>query len=223
MIQTVIFDLDGVIIDSEPVHFNLEKKMFDELQIAVPAEEHNSYVGMSSENMWEGIVSKYNLPYQAAELVQKKYALYLDHLINQRNLSPIPGVAELIEELYKNNFKLIIASSSPLEVIDAVIKKFNLSKYFIATVSGTELANSKPNPEIFLKAARLADSKPEECVVIEDSTNGVTAAKAASMKCIGFANPNSGNQNLNNADVIIKSFEEINVDFIRNSNNLVSL
>jgi len=215
MIQTVIFDLDGVIIDSEPVHFLLEKQMLDELKVTMSSEEHNSYVGMSSENMWSAIVKKHNLFYQPAELVQKKHALYTDHLINEQNLHPIPGVAELIKELYENNFKLVIASSSPGEVINAVLTKFNLSNYFIATVSGTRLVHSKPHPEIFLKAAKLANSKTEECVVIEDSQNGVAAAKAVDMKCIGFANPNSGNQNLSKADVIIKSFEEINVDFIR--------
>jgi len=215
MIKTVIFDLDGVIIDSEPVHFRLEKQMLDELRIALSSEEHNSYVGMSSENMWETIVNKHNLSYQAAELVQKKHSLYIDHLVNEQNLHPITGVAELIKELYKNNFKLVIASSSPPEVINAVLKKFNLSNYFIATVSGTQLTHSKPHPEIFLRAAKIADCKPEECVVIEDSENGVMAAKAAGMKCIGFKNPNSGNQNLNKADVIIKSFEEINMDFVR--------
>jgi len=215
MIKTVIFDLDGVIIDSEPVHFRLEKQMLDELRIALSSEEHNSYVGMSSENMWETIVNKHNLSYQAAELVQKKHSLYIDHLVNEQNLHPITGVAELIKELYKNNFKLVIASSSPPEVINAVLKKFNLSNYFIATVSGTQLTHSKPHPEIFLRAAKIADCKPEECVVIEDSENGVMAAKAAGMKCIGFKNPNSGNQNLNKADVIIKSLEEINMDFVR--------
>src|SRR6476660_3331570 len=110
MIQTVIFDLDGVIIDSEPVHFKLEKQMLEELKIAVSFEEHSSYVGMSSENMWEAIVNKHNLTYCPEELVRKKHSLYINHLIREKNLYPIPKVAELIKELYKNNFKLIIAS-----------------------------------------------------------------------------------------------------------------
>jgi HAD superfamily hydrolase (TIGR01509 family) len=215
MIGTVIFDLDGVIIDSEPVHFSLEKQMFRELGIAVPFEEHNAYVGMSSENMWDAIVSKYNLSYASAELVEKKHLLYLDHLTHEKNLYPIPGVAALIKDLYSSKFKLIVASSSPGMVIGAVLQKFNLSNYFITTVSGTTLTHSKPHPGIFLKAAALANSKPEECIVIEDSTNGVTAAKSAGMKCIGFENPNSGGQNLSKADVIVKSFETINADFIR--------
>jgi beta-phosphoglucomutase family hydrolase len=216
MIETAIFDLDGVIIDSEPVHFKLEKQMFEELKIALPFEEHCSYVGMSSENMWETIVNKHNLSYCAQDLVEKKHALYLEHLLEEKDLYAIPGVIELIKELYKNNFKLMIASSSHAEVINAVLEKFNLSDFFAARVSGTELAHSKPHPEIFLKAAEVANCASRECVVIEDSENGVTAAKAAGMKCIGFLNPNSGAQNLNKADVIIKSFKELNVEFIKN-------
>jgi beta-phosphoglucomutase family hydrolase len=215
MIQTVIFDLDGVIIDSEPLHFKLEKQMFDELKIVLSYEEHNSYVGMSSENMWATIVKNHNLSHQPEDLAQKKRSLYLKYLGTAENICPVPGVMELIKELHQNNFKLVLASSSSLAVINAVLKKFDLSDYFMATVSGTQFTHSKPNPEIFLRAAKLADSAPENCVVIEDSQNGVTAAKAADMKCIGFANPNSGTQNLSKADVIIKSFEEINTDFIR--------
>ncbi len=216
MIQTVIFDLDGVIIDSEPVHFKLEKQMLEELKIAISFEEHCSYVGMSPENMWETIVNKHNLSHCAQDLVRKKHQLYVEYLSEEKNLYPIPGVAELIEDLHKNNFKLIVASSSHAEVINAVLEKFNLSDFFAARVSGTELAHSKPHPEIFLKAAEVANCPSRECVVIEDSENGVTAAKAAGMKCIGFLNPNSGAQNLNKADVIIKSFKELNVEFIKN-------
>ena len=96
-----------------------------------------------------------------AELVQKKHALYIDHLINEKNLHPIHGVAELIKELYENNFKLIIASSSPVEVIDAILKKFDFSNYFIATISGTQLVHSKPHPEIFLRPRTLQIVNPK--------------------------------------------------------------
>src|ERR1051326_3421053 len=215
MIQTVIFDMDGVIIDSEPVHFKIEKQIFEELKIAVSFEEHCSYVGTSSQNMWEMIIPKHGVPDQPEALVKKEHALYMNYLLNARDLHPIPGAEELIQELHKNNFKIIVASSSYREVIDIVLKKFNLSDYFMERVSGTELSHSKPHPEIFLRSAKLANSEPRECLVIEDSENGITAAKAAGMKCIGFLNPNSGVQNLNKADALIKSFSELNTDFIR--------
>ena len=141
MIQAVIFDLDGVIIDSEPIHFKLEQQMFDELKIAVSFQEHCSFVGMSSQNMWDTIVNKHDLTFSPDVLVRKKEVLYLEYIDKQKDLYPIPGVATLIRELYANNFTLIIASSSHLDVIGKVLTKFSLSDFFIATVSGTELTH----------------------------------------------------------------------------------
>jgi HAD superfamily hydrolase (TIGR01509 family) len=215
MIQTVIFDMDGVIIDSEPVYFEIDKQMFEELNIAVSFEEHCSYVGTSSQNMWNAIITKHGVAEQPAELMRKEYSLYLEHLANAKDLQPIDGVVELIHELYKDNFKLVLASSSQMASIDIVLNKFKLDELFIAKVSGSELAHSKPHPEIFLRSARLIKSDPSECIVIEDSKNGVTAAKAAGMKCIGFLNPNSGNQDLKNADLVIHSFGELNADIVK--------
>ena len=215
MIQTVIFDMDGVIIDSEPVYFEIDKQMFEELNIAVSFEEHCSYVGTSSQNMWNAIITKHGVAEQPAELMRKEYSLYLEHLANAKDLQPIDGVVELIHELYKDNFKLVLASSSQMASIDIVLNKFKLDELFIAKVSGSELAHSKPHPEIFLRSARLIKSDPSECIVIEDSKNGVTAAKAAGMKCIGFLNPNSGHQDLKNADLVIHSFGELNADIVK--------
>jgi len=215
MIQTVIFDMDGVIIDSEPVYFKIDKQMFEELNIAVSFEEHCSYVGTSSQNMWNAIIMKHGIADQAEELMKKEYSLYLEHLANADDLQPIDGVVELINELYANNFKLVLASSSRMDTIDLVLDKFNLAELFMAKVSGFELVHSKPHPEIFLKSAQLIKSKPAECIVIEDSKNGVTAAKAAGMKCIGFLNPSSGDQDLSNSDVVIRSFRDLNMDAIK--------
>jgi HAD superfamily hydrolase (TIGR01509 family) len=215
MIQTVIFDMDGVIIDSEPVYFDIDKQMFEELNIAVSFEEHCSYVGTSSQNMWNTIIKKHGIADQPEELMRKEYSLYKEHLVNANDLQPIDGVVELINDLYKNKFTLVLASSSRMETIDIVVNKFKLAEFFIAKVSGSELAHSKPHPEIFLRSAQLIKSKPQECIVIEDSKNGVTAAKAAGMKCIGFLNPSSGDQDLKNADMVIRSFKELNADTVK--------
>ena len=216
MIQTVIFDMDGVIIDSEPVYFKIDKQMFEELNIAVSFEEHCTYVGTSSQNMWDTIIKKHGLPDHPGELMRKEYNLYMDYLVSAKNLQPIDGVMELINDLHENNFKLILASSSRMETIDIILKKFKLSDLFIARVSGSELAHSKPHPEIFLRSAQLVGSEPKECIVIEDSKNGVAAAKAAGMKCIGFLNPSSGDQDLKTADMMIRSFKELNAGVIKN-------
>jgi len=216
MIQTVIFDMDGVIIDSEPVYFRIDKQMFEELNIAVSFEEHCTYVGTSSQNMWDTIIKKHRLPDHPGELMRKEYNLYMDYLVSAKNLQPIDGVMELINDLHDNNFKLILASSSRMETIDIILKRFKLSDLFIARVSGSELAHSKPHPEIFLRSAQLVRSEPKECIVIEDSRNGVAAATAAGMKCIGFLNPSSGDQDLKAADMTIRSFKELNAGVIKN-------
>ena len=216
MIQTVIFDMDGVIIDSEPVYFKIDKQMFEELNIDVSFEEHCSYVGTSSQNMWDTIIKKHGIADQPRELMRKEYNLYMDYLVNASDLQPIDGVLELINDLHKNNFRLILASSSRMETINIILDKFKLSDLFIAKISGSELVHSKPHPEIFLSAAQLIRSEAKDCVVIEDSKNGVAAAKAAGMKCIGFLNPSSGDQNLKSADLIIRSFDEVNADLIKN-------
>jgi len=216
MIQTVIFDMDGVIIDSEPVYFRIDKQMFEELNIAVSFEEHCTYVGTSSQNMWDAIIKKHRLPDHPGELMRKEYNLYMDYLVSAKNLQPIDGVMELINDLHDNNFKLILASSSRMETIDIILKRFKLSDLFIARVSGSELAHSKPHPEIFLRSAQLVRSEPKECIVIEDSRNGVAAATAAGMKCIGFLNPSSGDQDLKAADMTIRSFKELNAGVIKN-------
>src|SRR5262245_41975235 len=102
MIQTVIFDMDGVIIDSEPVYFEIDKQMFEELNIDVSFEEHCSYVGTSSQNMWEVIIDKHGIADEPRELMKKEYNLYMKHLVNADDLQPIDGVVELINELHAN-------------------------------------------------------------------------------------------------------------------------
>lgn len=212
MIETVIFDLDGVIIDSEPYHFLAEKLLFKEYGANISEEEHLSFVGTSSNNMWHKIKNKTDIKYTVEELVSISDDHFLLLLEQEKNIKPISGVRELILDLDKNKYKLLLASSSSRKIINTVLQKFNLSKYFSSIVSGADLIHSKPNPAIFHEASKLANSKPENCLVIEDSENGVRAAKSAKMYCVGFKNPNSGNQNLNLADLVINDFKSFDIN-----------
>ena len=106
---------------------------------------------------------------------------------------------------------IAIASSSPREFIEAVVKKIGIDQYFKILVSGEEIERSKPEPDIFLKAATLLNVSPTECLVVEDSKSGTIAAKKAGMKCIGYQNVNSGNQDLSNADFIVNDIKEIDI------------
>ncbi|MEA4936015.1 MAG: HAD family hydrolase [Paludibacter sp.] len=209
--RCIIFDMDGVIIDSEPIHHACEKEIFDLLGIHVPEEVHNTFVGSTDEIMWSRIAEEHGLPMDEVEsIIQLKQRLYLEYLEQEQYLQPIPNIMELIEEL-NNNFLLVLASSSPHEQIDYILENLDLKQYFTSIISGEDVVKGKPSPEIFLLAAKSAGVKPELCVVIEDSYNGIIAAKNARMKCIAYYNPNSGNQDLSKADIVVSSFKEISV------------
>lgn len=210
MFKCVIFDMDGVIIDSEPIHFEVEKRLLKDLGVAVSHEESHSFVGTASREMWSHLKGKYKLDRSVEELVEMEKTSYMDHLLSQENLKPIPGVAELIEELYRNRVELVVASSASIEEIEVVLEKFNLARFFKTKVSADEVESGKPAPDTYLYAAQMTGADPEAYIAIEDSKNGVKAAKSAGMRCIGFKNPNSGRQDLSSADTIINSFSEIN-------------
>lgn len=212
MIKAVIFDMDGVIIDSEPVHLELEQELFRNLGLNISHEEHLAFVGSTSYYMWDAVKNKYNLPYTLEELVETDRTKYLNHISSpEGSVKPIDGVNELIKELHSCGLKLAVASSSPIDVIELVIRTLKLDKYFDILVTGDYVERSKPEPDIFLYAADKLSVEPHECVVIEDSYNGVQAAKKAGMKIIGFINPNSGNQDLSSADMIINSFKSADI------------
>ncbi len=210
-INTIIFDMDGVIIDSEPMHVKIEQEIFRELELDISIEEHQKYVGTSAHEMWEDVVKKHNLDTPADKLLEQKHNRYVNLLTSGNKIPLIEGVKELIQYLENKGLQLILASSSSRKEIDLVLEKFDLKSFFRHAISGAELERSKPDPAIFLKAASLAQNPAGQCCVIEDSRNGVLAAKAAGMKCIGF---NFGNQDLSKADLIINNFTDIDIDNI---------
>lgn len=201
--------MDGVIIDSEPVHMNIEKQLYRELDLHISKEEHQTFVGTSTLEMWTALIEKYNLQASAVEISEMKHDRYMHWLESADRLPIIDGVRELIIHLHQYGKILCLASSSSGQEIDCVLKKLRLQSYFSFRVSGADLPCSKPDPMIFLKAASLAQTLPDRCCVIEDSRNGVAAAKAAGMFCIGYQNPGSGNQDLSSADRVIDVFNQI--------------
>lgn len=204
--EAVIFDMDGVIIDSEPLHKKLDDDLLAEYGIKISEEEQLGFIGVTTGYKWAVIKEKYNLTDSLEELVKKDRNLYLTSLKKSRDIKPIEGVNGLIKFLYEKKLKLAVASSSPMNVIKIVIRKFELEKYFSRIVTGDDVENSKPAPDIFIEAARLLNIKPDNCIVVEDSQNGVEASKRAGMCCMAFRNLNSGKQQLEKADFICNSF-----------------
>ncbi len=217
-IDTVIFDMDGVIIDSEPIHKKLERALFDELNIPVSSEEHNTFVGRSSRNIFTYLKEKYHLTPSAEEMLELSVKYYSDYLKSTPHLPAIPGALDLVHAFDEAGCQLAVASSAVLKHIHFVIDHFDLKKVFSHLISGDELEHSKPHPEIFLKAAHLMNAPPTSCLVIEDAANGVQAAKAAGMYSIGYQN--SEHQKLGKADLVLHSFEGLSISDLEKQLNV---
>jgi HAD superfamily hydrolase (TIGR01509 family) len=216
MIQTVIFDMDGVIVDTEPVHHYAYFQHFDELNITVTEEMFTSYMGNSTRNTFQKLKETFNLDYDVEDLILRKRTLFNDAFDKKEDLFLLDGVENLIKELHQNGMQLIVASSASKVTIDRVFTRFGLHSYFSHIVSGEDFPKSKPHPAIFEHAVFLSQTPKEACVVIEDSTNGVIASKAAGIYCIGYDSENSKMQDLSLADSVIRRFDELSFEKIRN-------
>lgn len=209
MNKVIIFDMDGVIVDTEPIYREINKKLYKELGAEITLEEQFSFVGNGSRIIWTKVKNKANLKQSVEELMElsknRKYE-YLSKIGSKITL--IRGIEQLLSSLKNNGFSIAMASSSPKKNIEVILNRVKLIDYFQYIVSGEDVVNGKPNPDIFLKAAEKLKAKASDCTVIEDSNNGVTGAKAAGMKCVGFRNLNSGNQDLSKADIILEAFDE---------------
>jgi len=212
--KAVIFDMDGVLIDSEPMHLKVENMMLDRLGIDAPENYLKQFVGWTNPAMWKKIRSDYKVKESIEELIDIQMEMKLNYL-NENDYEPIDGVIDLLDELQEKQVKIGLASSSPVEFIDAVLKKLKIEEYFLKWQSGENVENSKPAPDVFFEVAKLIEEDTKDCIVVEDSKSGTIAAKSAGMKCVGFQNINSGNQDLSEADTIVDSMTMIDYEFLK--------
>jgi len=201
--------MDGVIVDTEPLHHKAYFMMFKEYNINVSNAFYESLTGQSTKNVCKKLVAHFNMTATPLELELSKRNYFNSLFDYDESLQLIDGVHDLIKDYYNNGLTLVLASSASMGTINKVFTRFKLDQYFIAKLSGADLKASKPHPEIFEKAAEASGYSKEKCIVIEDSTNGIKAAKSAGIYCIGFDSENSKNQDYSKADLIINSFKTI--------------
>ena len=166
MIEAVIFDMDGVIIDSEPMHKDVNFELFKEYGINMTFDEYNTFIGMSNKDYWATVKNKYNLKQSISELGNADAKRNLTHL-KSSNAKPISGIVPLLKTLKEKGIKIGLASSSPLELIFAVIEKLEIKSFFDSVNSGQDLQNGKPAPDIFLKSAGELGVNPEKSPLLK--------------------------------------------------------
>jgi len=208
MIKAVLFDMDGVIIDSEPLHRKAYFAMFKEVGITVSNELFESFTGQATLHICKQLVHHFKLNDSPEALVAIKRRYFKELFFNDPELDLIAGVRNLIKDYHANGITLVLASSASMPNINNVFKRFELDPYFVAKLSGADLKASKPHPEIFIKAAEASGFDKKECMVIEDSTNGIKAAHAAGIFVVAFNSPNSKNQDYSLANKVITNFDK---------------
>lgn len=209
--KLVIFDMDGVLVDSEPIYHHFHPYYFEtQLGITLSQEELDNVTGVAPREIFGRFKTIYpdKLPEPAVVYVEREYDLLMEKFASLEPLPLVPGIAEVLATLQEQQIPMVLSSSNQRRMIELCLDRSGFRPYFQNILSGEDVPRSKPDPEIFLRQAAFYGVKPEECLVIEDSTNGCRAAKAAGMACLGYVNPNSGNQDLSLADWRIDSWND---------------
>lgn len=210
-IQAVIWDLDGVIIDSAQEHRLAWQRLAREE--GVPFTDTDFWATFGKRNDDIIAIQWGSLPPQQVKLLADRKENYFRELI-RKTAAPLPGSIELMRGLHEAGFRQALASSAPIENIQLISDALGLERYLTALVSGETVPHGKPAPDIFLKAAQALDIEPPYCLVIEDAVAGVQAAHAAGMCCISVAG-NRDLPGLRQAELMVKSLTEVDVERVR--------
>ncbi len=182
-LRGIIFDMDGVLVFSEPLTAEASIRMFAEKGYSVEPHEFRPFIGMGEDRFIGGVAEARGIPLDPVRDKARTYALYLE-LIKGR-LKPLPGVREFVEACRRQGFKLAVASSADAIKVEGNLHEIGLPpETFDVVVNGSEVARKKPNPDIFLEASRRLELEPSACLVVEDAVAGVAAAKVAGMRCL---------------------------------------
>ncbi len=210
-IQGVIFDMDGVLVDSEPFICKAACMMFAERGVAVEPEDFEPFVGMGENRYIGGVAEKYAHEVDILQVKKRTYDIYLE--IIKGELEPLPGVFDFIGLCKAREFKLAVASSADLRKVEGNLEEIGLPlDSFDAVITGDDVENKKPAPDIFLLAAERIGLSAADCLVVEDAVSGVEAAKAAGAQCLGITSSFTEEQ-LKGADFFARDLASVDDGF----------
>lgn len=213
-IKAVIFDMDGVLVNTEPLHYEMWKETLHRRGVELEYEIYKDCIGSTNGYLMELVLKNYGVDFRQDEAIFEECLAVEREMIIKEGMPKMTGVIEMLERMKDAGYVLAIASSSPIEFIEYAMDYIGARDYFALLSSGDRIAHPKPAPDIYIRAAEKLGVAPSECVILEDSANGCRAAKAAGAVCIGLFNPDSGEQDLEAAESIISSLEEFTPEFI---------
>jgi len=210
--SAVIFDLDGVLWDGEPLYHEAFNVVLEPLGHRVSDEDYGQIMGHTVEYCWDWLRRRYKLQ-EPPESLLKAYDAAVLHLL-QRSMEPLPGVTSLLVTLREKGVPLGLASASLRPWVDATLKGLGLDGSFQVVVSASEVDNGKPAPDIYLAAARSLAMPPATCIAVEDTATGVSAAKAAGMLAIQVRAASTALPPLPEADIVYESLGEFDLSLL---------
>jgi beta-phosphoglucomutase len=191
MIKGILFDMDGVLVDSESFICKAAIMMFAELGVRVFPEDFQPFVGMGENRYIGGVAEKHGVEIDIEKVKARTYEIYEN--IVKGKLAPLPGAHEFISECRKRRFRMALATSADKVKMEVNLREIGLPPgTFNYIVTGLDVVNKKPFPDIYLKAAEMIGLKPQECLVVEDAVSGIKAGKAAGCKCLAVTSSFEG-------------------------------
>ncbi len=209
--KAVIFDMDGVLVDSQPYHFKADIETMSEYGVVKDQKFYEKFAGTLTSDRMRILKDLFKLDIPVEEMVKKREDMILE-IMAREDIKPVSGIPEFLKSIKNRGLKTAVASSSGYDLIGLILSRLGISEYFDSITSGNDVKRGKPDPDVFLLAAERIGVNPRDCFVVEDSENGVKAAKSAGMKALGYINPTSGNQCLDMADAVTDDFRKVDIN-----------
>lgn len=218
-IKAIIYDVDGTLVDSEPLHvkaWDETLKLYRHTLTDLSQTFQNTMAGKKPIIIAEGMVEELNIKTDPADFLAEKSKLFLE--LARTQLQPMEGAVESVHRFKQAGYKLGIGTSLDRAYLDLILYRLDVVNIFDVIVTGDQITKGKPDPETYLTVAEQLGVSAEQCVVLEDAATGVASAKAAGMVCIAIENANAVAQDLGAADMIVNSLNEVTEGFIKELN-----